>query len=839
MQYQTIALSSRMPAVRYTLLFAGCFVVTFAPTLATADERVAAFLANYCVDCHGAATQKGERRFDQLDLAAEQEDSLFDIQDIIDQLTLGEMPPEESAQPPVPERQALIDALTKALAVTRAKLDSTGRQTVLRRLNRREYLNTIGDLFEMDMSMFDPTTKFPRDNTADQLDNVGDVLVTSGYLLEQYLIAADEIVEKAFALQQPPDEQSWTFKDRFPQQSELDAAHREAFDSRYLCLYDCPEAERAEGAYGPLADFLEGVPSDGIYEIRVLAQAMNRDSPYDREILRIDLDEPLRLGIVPGNAAVGEMHRVQPIQPLLAESPITDGDPEWYSFRVPLDRGYSPRFTFENGMVEVRPTYARVVRQHRDLLPEELRQATGIVQHRKALIKAGYLPHIRIHEVQIRGPIDVVWPPRTQRAVLGEEPFVAERTRELLTRFATRAYRRPPEPGEIDRLMVLVDARVENGQTPLDGFKDGLKAVLCSPAFLYLQPPDMTPATDRASNRLSAYGVASRLSYFLWGSMPDEELMRLADSGELLDPDRLRAEVRRLLADDRSHAFIDGFLDSWLNLRALGDMPPDRNAFEAYYANGLETDMRTETRLFMAHLIEQDASVLEFLRADYSFLNRDLAKLYGVEDRVSPEDGHRFRQVTFDDATRGGLLGQASVLTVSANGIETSPVIRGVWMLENVLGTPPAPPPDDVPAIDPDVRGATSMRDLLEKHRSSPACNDCHRRIDPLGFALENFDPIGRWRERYENKSKIDSSGQLPSGHTFEDVVGLKEVLLGRKEFFARMLTEKLLAYGLGRRVELADRAEIDGIMEQVASDNYPMRNLIESVVVSEAFGRP
>jgi hypothetical protein len=226
------------------------------------------------------------------------------------------------------------------------------------------------------------------------------------------------------------------------------------------------------------------------------------------------------------------------------------------------------------------------------------------------------------------------------------------------------------------------------------------------------------------------------------------------------------------------------------------------------------------------------------LDADYSFINRDLAKLYGVVDQVPAENANAFRKVTFADRRRGGLLGQASVLTVSANGIETSPVIRGIWMLENVLGTPPPPPPDDVPAIDPDVRGATSVRELLEKHRTSAACNECHRKIDPLGFALECYDPIGEIRRRYENKVPIDTSGRLPSGQSFEDVAELKVLLVQRKRFFARAFAEKLLAYALGRRVELSDRGTIDEIVSGLEKDDYPARSLIEQIVISDMFSR-
>jgi hypothetical protein len=337
---------------------------------------------------------------------------------------------------------------------------------------------------------------------------------------------------------------------------------------------------------------------------------------------------------------------------------------------------------------------------------------------------------------------------------------------------------------------------------------------------------------------LTEHGLAQRLSYFLTSSMPDKRLRKLADEGRLSDPEILTKEAKRLLASEESNAFIADFLDSWLNLRALGSMPPDPKESQVYYAAGLETEMKEETRLFVRDLIDRNASVLEFLRADYSFVNRDLAKLYGVDDQIPVEEAANFHRVVFKDSRRGGLLGQASVLTVSANGIETSPVIRGIWLLESVLGSPPPPPPDSVPAFEPDVRGATSIRDQLVKHRESAACNQCHRKIDPLGFALEGFDAIGRTREFYDSKRQlpIDTSGVLPGGEAFSGLEELREILLKRKEFFVRAVANHLVSQALGRRVEPLDRGAIDSLIVQVRDDDYPMADLIVAVVSSDLF---
>jgi hypothetical protein len=371
-----------------------------------------------------------------------------------------------------------------------------------------------------------------------------------------------------------------------------------------------------------------------------------------------------------------------------------------------------------------------------------------------------------------------------------------------------------------------------------------LKTALCSPAFIYLVEPEGGPEAGPAARKpeapkdrtLHAHALASRLSYFLWSSMPDAELRRVADSGELLQARVLVAQVRRLLASPRSEAFVNAFLDGWLNLRALGDMAPDRDEFACYYGENLQPAMKQETRLFTSDLIARNDSIVRFIDANYTFANLALARLYGEDGAVDPQAAHEFHRITFKTPLRGGLLGQGSVLTVSANGVETSPVVRGVWVLENILGTPPAPPPDNVPPIDPDIRGAKSMREILSKHRDNPSCYECHRKIDPLGFALENFNPIGQWRARYEKGAPIDSSGELPGGQKFGDLAGLKRVLVERKDQFARMLTERLLAYACGRRIEPLDRPAIDRVLAATKEKEYRFRDLIEQVVLSPTF---
>ncbi|NNE00339.1 MAG: DUF1592 domain-containing protein [Pirellulaceae bacterium] len=793
------------------------------------DTLVKPFLATYCARCHNAEAQKGDRRLDQLDGTIADDNDLVDYQDILDQLNLSEMPPPDEKQPTDVDRKRVIRWLTRRIDDHHSQRVADDDSTVLRRLNAREYRNTVRDLLHLDLQMFDPTSTFPKDETTEHLDNVGKTLVTSGYLLSRYLTAADAVIEKAMTPIHKPEIQTWTFRDGFHQQPEIDQVHRKTNHYEHMTLYDVIGADKHEGAYGPIHAFAKGVPTDGFYEIKIKAEAVNRLHPYDDEFLGRDRNEPLRLGIRPGNYKVGKLHLPQPVEPLLAEIDLAD-QPKWYTAKVWLDEGYTPRFTFRNGLMNARSLWTRVIKKYPDQFPENLDK--GIVSQRFNAIKHGKLPQIQIHEIEIRGPLYDQWPTDSHRAILGDDwesvestgELTDEQIREHLFKFATRAYRRDPTTDEIDRIVQLIQVRKDQGRTTLEAFGDGLKAILCSPSFLYLDEGD--------SGKLSSHALASRLSYFLWASCPDDQLLSLAKSGRLSNEKILMEQVDRMLADPKSDAMIEGFLGAWLTLRDLGSAPPDRTEFGDFYQYDLGTAMREETRLFTRHLIDQNLSLVQFLDSDVAFVNKALARLYDLDPPVEPG----FHRVQVSNPRRGGLLGQASVLTVTANGIDTSPVVRGVWLLENILGTPPSPPPPDVQPLDPDIRGAVTIRQQLSRHRSIASCNDCHRKIDPLGFALENFDPIGRWRETYGRNTKIDASGKLPNGMAFDDIVGLKQILLQQKQPFAKALTEKLLAFATGRTMGPGDRPAIDQILDSIREDDWPTRDLIKQIVLSEPF---
>ena len=369
---------------------------------------------------------------------------------------------------------------------------------------------------------------------------------------------------------------------------------------------------------------------------------------------------------------------------------------------------------------------------------------------------------------------------------------------------------------------------------------DALKLILCSPSFLYL-----SEITDEKEKALSPYDLAARLSYALWCEPPDEALLAAAKSGKLTQDAELKKQILRMLGDERISGFVNGFLDSWLNLRDLGSMPPPRETNRAYYAEDLPASMKNEARSFFANLLANNGSVAQFLESDHTFVDKKLAKLYELPELNTFRLADGFRKVALTGNNhRGGLLGMAAVLTVSANGVETSPVTRGVWVTENILGVPPPPPPDVVPAIDTDVTGTKTIRDRLAKHRADPTCAECHRKIDPLGFSLENFDPVGRWRDKYpkprdakQPAPKVDPSGELPSGETYKDFASFKKLIATtRSDLFNRHLIRSFLSYSTGRQMEFADDFVIDELDTKIDKQGNGLKTLVLECLMSGVF---
>ena len=804
-------------------------------------EVIVDFLEYHCYDCHDSASQRGDREFESLNLPLTGLQDLIMAQEIIDQVTLKEMPPKKKEQPEDEERLALIRALQGEVAAARSRFKSNGGKTVIRRLSDREYENTVEVLFGRRVDTLGLTLSFPKEKTSHHLDTVGESLVTSGFLLDQYFQSAHRLVESR--LGKPEMEaKTWHFTENFKQYESLSKPHAIVFNYEFLCIYEQPNTDTRQGGYAHIEEFPEGVPVSGMYELEVLVQGMHRDTHYDPKILGNDLSEPFIMGVVPGDKRKGHVHYPQQIEPLLASSVVPDEAPEWIKFRIWLEQGQSPRFIFPNGPFESRTSVQALNRRYRGEFKKPVKNMS-----RTALLREGKLPHIRISEIKLAGPLPEEAGSVEEQAVFGEGGFDENKALEQLGRFAERAFRRPLDGADRQRIENFYVKRLAEGALARQAALDVVKMVLCSPSFFYLS--EITPEENP---ELKSYDLAARLSYALWAGPPDEELLRLAKEGRLNEPEVLRAQVLRMLEDARVKGFVEGFLDGWLSLRNLGEMPPAREKHPRYYAENLPASMKGEVRHFFGHLLREDRPVMELLEADYTFVDKNLARHYDFPkgETMRLKDG--FQKVPVPDPQqRGGILGMAAVLTVSANGVETSPVTRGVFVSENILGVRLPPPPDEVPEIEPDVTGATTLREQLAKHLASKTCAECHRKIDPPGFGLEQFDELGRWRTSYpvvidegEKETNeeveglaVDASGEMPSGEKFTGFSGLRGILVEtRGEIFQRHLISTFLAHATGRHMEVVDQFTIQDIQNKVAAEGGGLRTLVVEALASEIF---
>ena len=788
-----------------------------AAAAARSPERL--LLDRYCVTCHNQTLKTAGLTLDALDVddVAARPDVW---EKVVRKLRAGLMPPMGR---PRPDREA-YDGFAGWLE---AKLDHAaaldpdpGPSAVFHRLNRTEYANAIRDLLALEI---DATELLPADDASYGFDNIAASLRMSPTLVDRYLAAARKISRAAVGSSAaPPAVKVYHLPPDLPQERHLEGL---------------PLGTRG----GTLVR--HHFPKDGQYVIQAklaldIADNIPRyDETHDLEIL-LDGEPVARF--------------------TLAGEPDPDADPEegaalragqntaeQSGYRRNLDEHWRVRLPVTAGVHEVAATFL----ENGQLLSEATRTNT-FARLRLALVEpsvrayAGgyfndetrsgpYLAHLTVTGPFLpSGPGDT----ESRRRIFTCRPIVPEDegpcAAQILSTLARRAYRRPPSEVELDRLLTAYrDGRHAAGFDA--GIERALRQLLVAPGFLYRiegQPRDVAPD---AIYPVSDPDLASRLSFFLWSSIPDDELLDVAERGLLRDPAVLDRQVRRMLADRRSEAFVTNFTGQWLNLRRLPEVTPDLKRFPDFDET-LRRAMRRETELFFESILREDRSVLELLTAEHTFVNERLAAHYGIP----AVQGSHFRRVTLGDASRRGLLGKGSILAATSYAHRTSPVLRGKWILENLLGTPPPPPPPDVPDLkeDNDEGEVLSMRDRMVQHRANPVCASCHAMMDPLGLALENFDAVGQWRTRSEAFTPIDASGAMLDGTTFDGVDGLREVLLGRSELFVTTLTEKLLTYALGRGLEAGDAPVVRRIVRAAAAEDYRFQALLMSIVKSLPF---
>ncbi|MCZ6673695.1 MAG: DUF1592 domain-containing protein [Verrucomicrobia bacterium] len=824
-------ITHRLPTASHLLLPVLCLLSSVSFLLAS--PRVE-FLKEYCFQCHGPDKQKADRRFDGLTDSVTDSKQIELWQEILDMLNLEDMPPEDEPQPTEDERAAMIASTTEFVTRAIAELSDTGGHSVLRRLNAWEYQQTIGDLLGLNTSAWNPAADFPAEVVVDGFDNNGAELVTSGMLLDKYFAAAEEAIRRASQFGEKPEAKRWVQKSPFYFDGKKGADLPKLFRvDRFRFIPETPYTDLYGRHYrGGHIGFLPlargGLQESGMYTVRVKAAAVDRFHPYGDVIDDFRNGDPLVLELV----AVDRKGSAQStgnvsIERSLARVELTSENPEWFEWNVYMEEGFEPEVRFRNGTIKTK-RLVRIVSQgasDREEVKEFAELEPGY-EKSHGLLKVYEGPKLRVWEVQVEGPHVEEWPATGHQVLYGGLQKKQLNRKSILNRlraFAETAFRRPLEDGELGPVESMIVEKLDDEMDPLEALQLGFQTILCSPGFIYL---------SEGEGELSDYALASRLSYFLWSSMPDEVLLAQAKNGELGDPAVLGQQASRMLEDSKSHRFVSNFIRRWLEVDNIGVMPVSED-FRTYYRDNIETAMLGETEAFFRHILVENLSPGEFLSAGYSFLNRELALHYGIEGI----EGHELKKVSLKGTPRGGLTGQALFLTASANGVDTSPVVRGIYVLEKLLGYTPPPPPPDVPVIESDINGAETIREQLAKHRDVPTCAECHRKIDPLGFALENFDATGMWRTDYGKKElRIDATGTLPNGDSFKSVPEFRNLMIQREDQFTRCLTEKLMTYALGRDLELGDRAVIDRILTGLNEGQGGLQDLVQAVVLSESF---
>ena len=808
------------------------------------------FFNKNCVSCHNKTSKAGGIDLQSIKGA----DSVVRFRDTWDsiqrEITTGQMPPKGMPRPNPTELKAITGQIDGEFArVDRLNALNPGRVTA-HRLNRAEYNNTIRDLIGID---FHPADDFPQDDSGYGFDNIGDALSLTPSQMDRYFAAA-EWIARAAVFGQEPLQPTLIERGRGGRRIATGMTIPAHYDATGLSL---PNSLHTTYRFPVTGEYVFRFKMEGVrpFNSETLHLALWLDG---QQVQAFDFDPT-------GNAAFNLDRQDFSGRVVECRQRVTAGE-HWIAAAIPhLYEGLPPEYAGPNPST-------------RHLTLPEFKVPPNFPPERVAQFKARFearrkekspVNDVRVNVLGIGGPYhQAVGPePAALRKIFtcghlhgGHGPNCA---RKIVSDFGGRAFRRPMTSQEVDRFTSLVSLAQKQGDSFEEGICLALQGIMTSPHFLFRierDPPalprpllkegrntvslpfrggpgngkrvgDWRGAQDDNGHLVSQYELASRLSYFLWSSMPDDTLRKCADTGTLRKPGVLEAQVRRMLKDPKSSALAENFGGQWLQFRALESVRPDRNRFPDF-DDYLRMSMRRETEMFLDSVIRDDHSILDLLTGKYTFLNERLADFYGIPG----VEGPAFRRVDLTGTQRGGILTQASVLTVTSYANRTSPVLRGKWILANLLNAPPPAPPPGVPNLDvSNVGSEASLRQQLEAHRKNPTCAACHARMDPLGFGLENFDAIGQWREN-DGKIAIDASGSLPDGRNFRGPDGLKGILDGNRAAFASCVASKLLTYALGRGLERYDRSTVNTITKRSAANNYRFSSLVLDIVSSRPF---
>jgi hypothetical protein len=816
-------------------------VLTFLVMVSFADAAVpppvSGFLQSYCIDCHGPKKQKGDFRVDELKVSATAADA-ENWQLVLDNLHLGEMPPEDAKQPKQAEVEQVTEWIQSELTRAASVLKGTGGEVVLRRLNRAEYKNTIADLFDVHG---DFTAGFPDDTLDHGFDNNGAALMLSAAQVQEYMKAAEFVLARAIAPAKRPETVSKTLTLHDGNRRAIEISRKD-LEKRLATFDRLTPQEKANTR--KMEEAVKANPESHGYRFPVLENGTLRppkasDGPHLDAVMTVQqyFSGGPALGY-PGRAA--GWCKVKAV----AFAMKNDGKPARLKFSV--QEGFSGKlpkavsvFTFTDE--QPREVEALYYLEPGDRVEFTIMDGAPHSQGRAFIDQPG--PFIAIRSFSIEGPVYETWPPPGHRTLFGDiDPAnpTPEKAATIVAHLAPKLFRRPVEAATIAKYRALFEKFTQT-MTPDEALRGMLAAMMVSPRFLYHEEPP---------ERLDAHAIASRMSFFLWRSTPDDALLAAAADGSLLDPAKRRAQAQRMMADARAERFLKDFTGQWLRVREVGVMRADATLYPEYDLE-LEAAMRGETEHFITEMFERDLPLRQLIDSDWTMLNERLAKHYGIADVHGPD----FRRVSLDKTktVRGGLLTQASIHAVTSNGSTTSPVARGVWVLEKFLGTPAPPPPPDVPPIEPDIRGATTIKEQLAKHRDTAACASCHKKIDPLGFALESFDVIGGWREKYRALSEptpkaraklIDGQPVNPADEwagvgRFNSFQEFRELVKKREDLVIQNLTNKLATFALGRQPGFADRAPLQAIAAKSRKEKSGMSTLVLDLITSPVFTQP
>lgn len=798
--------NSRWTLILCCLAVTPCAAVEPTPDNQRQVDGSTSFLTTHCIACHQGSKPEGNLRLDALSTDFSQPRILAQWRTIRKRVAAGEMPP---ADHPRPEREAIAAFLEtidrRVTAVETEQRRQTGRVT-WRRLNRVAYENTLGDLLGVKVAVQD---LLPLDGSQAGFDHVGEALHTSSFLLERYLEAAQMALDVAIAnTPQPPlIQKRYSLQETHQVRVTTEKVFRKHEDGGVVMFCSSPWQSVSLTPFYP--------PDRGDYRFRIATRGVQ--SGGKPVTFRVDAGLMLM---------TGRQHLVG----------YFDSAPETQTIIEFVD-WLEPRNTIR-------------------LLPYGLPSAQTVNQIGAETYQG---PGLAVDWIEVEGPLFDAWPPESHRRIFGDlpqQPSGDNRNsrrlevvstnpqtdaQRILQNFLRRAFRRAVTAEDVAPFLSLFENKLAEGRTFEQAIRVALSAILVAPEFLFLRE---TPGV------LDDFALASRLSYFLWNTLPDDELLTLAEQHQLRRPEVLRAQVERLLTDPRSSRFVENFVGQWLGLRDI-DFTAPSHLLHPEFDQMLKVSMVREAELFFAELLKEDLSITNFLAADFSMLNGRLARHYGIPG----VDGWEFRKTSLPaDSHRGGVLTMAGVLKVTANGTSTSPVMRGAWVLERILGTPAPPPPADVGSIEPDIRGATTIREQLAKHRDVESCAACHRLIDPPGFALENFDVIGGYRERYRTTGNgqpvtiddrkmpyrlglpVDPSGALADGRAFRNIDEFKQRLLEDDELFACAFTTKLVIYATGGTLDSIDEPQIAALATTLRAQGSGLRSLIHAIVASPLF---